>query len=52
MSINQILPFISTAIMLGFTVYVLQRFALRRQLHFLFWGMGLAMFEIGLQINL
>lgn len=47
MSINQILPFISTAIMLGFTVYVLQRFALRRQLHFLFWGIGLAMFGIG-----
>ena len=47
MSINQILPFISTAIMLGFTVYVLQRFLLRRQLHFLFWGIGLAMFGIG-----
>ncbi len=47
MSINQILPFISTAIMLGFTVYVLQRFALRRQFHFLFWGIGLAMFGIG-----
>jgi len=47
MSINQILPFISTAIMLGFTVYVLQRFALRRQLYFLFWGIGLAMFGIG-----
>ncbi len=47
MSINQILPFFSTAIMLGFTVWVLQRFALRRQLHFLFWGLGLAMFGIG-----
>ncbi len=47
MSINQILPFISTAIMLGFTVYVLQRYFVRRQPHFLFWGLGLAMFGIG-----
>jgi hypothetical protein len=47
MSITQILPFISTAIMLGFTIYVLERFAVRRQLHFLFWGIGLAMFGIG-----
>jgi len=44
MSINQALPFFSTAIMLGFTIYVLQRFFIRRQLHFLFWGVGLAMF--------
>ena len=47
MSINQILPFFSTAIMLGFTIYVLQRFFIRRQLHFLFWGIGLAMFGAG-----
>jgi hypothetical protein len=47
MSINQALPFFSTAIMLGFTIYVLQRFLLRRQLHFLFWGVGLAMFGAG-----
>ena len=47
MSILQILPFVSTAIMLGFTVYVLERFVVRRQLHFLFWGVGLAMFGIG-----
>ena len=47
MSINQALPFISTAIMLGFTIYVLQRFFIRRQLHFLFWGVGLAMFGAG-----
>ncbi len=47
MSINQILPFFSTVIMLGFTIYVLQRFVVRRQLHFLFWGVGLAMFGAG-----
>lgn len=47
MSITQILPFFSTAIMLGFTIYVLERFAVRRQMHFLFWGIGLAMFGIG-----
>lgn len=47
MSINQILPFLSTIIMLGFTLYVLQRFVVRRALHFLFWGIGLAMFGAG-----
>lgn len=47
MSINQILPFISTAIMLGFTVYVFQRFFARRNLAFLYWGIGLAMFGAG-----
>ena len=47
MSINQLLPFLSTAIMLGFTIYVLQRFAVRRAPHFLFWGIGLAMFGAG-----
>lgn len=47
MSINSILPFFSTAIMLGFTVWVLQRYAVRRQPHFLFWGIGLAMFGAG-----
>lgn len=47
MSINQILPFISTAIMLGFTLYVLQRYLVRRAPHFLFWGIGLAFFGAG-----
>jgi hypothetical protein len=47
MSINRALPFLSTAIMLAFTVYVLQRFAARRSPHFLFWGLGLAMFGAG-----
>jgi hypothetical protein len=47
MSFNQILPFVSTAIMLVFTVYVLQRYLVRRAPHFLFWGIGLAMFGAG-----
>lgn len=47
MSFNQILPFISTAIMLAFTIYVLQRYFVRRAPHFLFWGVGLAMFGAG-----
>lgn len=47
MSVNHILPFLSTAIMLYFTVSVLQRFFVRRQMHFLFWGIGLAMFGAG-----
>ncbi len=40
----QLLPFLSTAVMLVFTIFVLQRFAVRRRLNFLFWGIGLAMF--------
>ena len=47
MSINLILPFASTAIMLVFTVFVLQRYFVRRAPHFLFWGVGLAMFGAG-----
>ncbi|NJC94808.1 MAG: hypothetical protein FIB03_00475 [Anaerolineae bacterium] len=47
MSVNQILPFLSTAIMLGFTVSVLQRYIVRRNPAFLFWGIGLAMFGAG-----
>ena len=47
MSINQVLPFISTAVMLWFTVYVFQRFFVRRNPAFLYWGIGLAMFGAG-----
>jgi len=47
MSINQILPFISTAIMFWFTVDVLRRYFVRRNLAFLYWGIGLAMFGAG-----
>jgi hypothetical protein len=47
MSVNQILPFASTAIMLWFTVDVLRRYFVRRNLAFLYWGIGLAMFGAG-----
>jgi hypothetical protein len=47
MTFNLILPFLSFAIMLTFTVSVLQRYVVRRKLHFLFWGIGLGMFAIG-----
>lgn len=47
MSLNLILPFISTAVMLVFTISVLQRYVVRRKPHFLFWGIGLAMFGVG-----
>jgi hypothetical protein len=47
MSVNQLFPFASTVIMLSFTVFVLQRYTVRRAPHFLFWGIGLAMFAIG-----
>ena len=44
MSVNLVLPFVSTAIMAVFAVSVLGRYLRRRKLHFLFWGIGLAMF--------
>lgn len=47
MSINSILPFISTIIMLLFTISVFQRWYVRRNPAFLYWGIGLAMFGAG-----
>ena len=47
MNINLILPFLSSFVMFAFTVFVLQRFFVRKKLNFLFWGLGLAMFGIG-----
>ncbi len=47
MNLNLILPFLSTAVMLVFTIMVLQRYAVRRTPAFLFWGIGLAMFGMG-----
>lgn len=47
MSINQILPFLSTAVMAWFTVDVFKRYLARRNPAFLFWGIGLAMFGAG-----
>jgi hypothetical protein len=43
----ELLPFVSTVVMLFFTVYVLKRYAVRHAPHFLFWGIGLAMFGVG-----
>lgn len=47
MDINLVLPFLSTIIMFIFTLFVLQRYAVRRSPQFLFWGIGLAMFGAG-----
>lgn len=47
MSLNQILPFASTLVMLVFTASVFQRWLRRRKPHFLFWSIGLAMFGAG-----
>ncbi|MGD2078691.1 MAG: hypothetical protein PVH18_09930 [Chloroflexota bacterium] len=47
MSLNLLLPFLSTLVMFVFAAYVLQRYYVRRRLPFLFWGLGLAMFGIG-----
>ena len=47
MSLNLVLPFLSTVIMLIFVISVLQRYVATRKLHFLFWGIGLAMFGTG-----
>ena len=47
MSINNLLPFASTVIMLVFALSVLQRYLVRRNPAFLFWGVGLLMFGSG-----
>jgi hypothetical protein len=47
MSLNSYLPFASTAIMLIFTLSVFQRYAVRHNPAFLFWGIGLLMFGSG-----
>ena len=47
MDLNLILPFLSTIVMLVFTVFVFQRYMVRRAPQFLFWGIGLAMFGAG-----
>jgi hypothetical protein len=47
MDINLVLPFLSTAVMLVFVIFVLRRYMESRKIHFLFWGIGLAMFGAG-----
>lgn len=47
MSLVNLLPFASAVIMLLFTVSVFQRYLVRHNLAFLFWGIGLLMFGLG-----
>jgi hypothetical protein len=47
MGLNLLLSFVATVIMFTFSAIVLYRFVQRRQLHNLFWGIGLLMFGIG-----
>ena len=47
MSLQLVLPFLSSAVMIVFTISVLERFLARRKRHYLFWGIGLAMFTAG-----
>ena len=48
MSINEIVPFISTIVMAAFVVDVFRRYARRpSHVHLLVWGVGLAMFALG-----
>jgi hypothetical protein len=47
MDLNLVLPYVSTAIMLVFSVSVFQRWLARRKPNFLFWSIGLAMFGAG-----
>ncbi|OGO67544.1 MAG: hypothetical protein A2Z37_04625 [Chloroflexi bacterium RBG_19FT_COMBO_62_14] len=47
MNLARILPFVSTIVMLAFTVSVFRRWLERRKAHFLFWSIGLAMFGAG-----
>ncbi|NPV67328.1 MAG: hypothetical protein HPY64_09320 [Anaerolineae bacterium] len=47
MSLNNVLPFLSTFVMFIFTASVLQRYVVRRRPAFLFWGIGLALFGLG-----
>lgn len=47
MDLNLVLPYLSTVIMLVFSVSVFQRWIARSKPHFLFWAIGLAMFGAG-----
>lgn len=47
MTFTSILPFFSTVVMFLFTAHVFQRYFVRHNLAFLFWGIGLLMFGLG-----
>ena len=47
MSPNQILPFITTAIMFVFAGNVIMRYMQRHSMHLLMWAIGLTLFAVG-----
>lgn len=47
MTVNETLPFISSAIMLAFVAVVLRRWWRRKSPHMLVWGIGLSFFGVG-----
>src|ERR1700694_4085801 len=47
MSINQILPFFTTAIMFVFAGLVIVRYVQRRSIHLQMWSIGLTLFAVG-----
>lgn len=47
MSVAEILPLMAALLMFAFAATVLARYARKRQLHNLFWGLGLLMFGLG-----
>ncbi|MFQ5814831.1 MAG: hypothetical protein ACE5I2_16760 [Anaerolineae bacterium] len=46
MSLTSLMPFVSVTIMFVFALLVLRRYAVRRGLHLLLWGIGLVMYGI------
>jgi len=47
MSLTNLMPFMSVLIMSIFVLLVLRRYAMRRGLHLLLWGIGLVMYGLG-----
>ncbi|MDA3808879.1 MAG: hypothetical protein PF518_00985 [Spirochaetaceae bacterium] len=47
MTLNLILPFLSSLISLILTFFIFKRFALKKKLHLLFWGIGMAFYGLG-----
>lgn len=47
MNLTSLMPFVSVTIMFVFALLVLRRYAVRRGLHHLLWGIGLVMYGLG-----
>jgi len=47
MSLTSLMPFVSVSIMFIFALLVFRRYAVRRGLHLLLWGIGLVMYGLG-----